>query len=130
CKTVVPTRSACCCRRRWINLTIHNLAELVLVRGLCRKICFSIQFVVGVELAGTLVLPSSSCRSSRTTPTPVLLAFVRGLPDILIVITSRKWTYVGWMIIYLLLLPIWTGMLPAYAFLALGRVFVGADAQG
>ncbi|KAF8140741.1 chitin synthase-domain-containing protein [Mycena galopus ATCC 62051] len=125
-----PTCSACCCRRRWINSTIHNLAELVLVRGLCGKFCFSIQFVVGVELAGTLVLPSSFCRSSRTTPTPVLLAFVRGLPGILIAITSRKWTYVGWMIIYLLPLPIWTGMLPAYAFLALERVFVGADAQG
>ena len=36
-------------RRRWINSTIHNLLELVLVRDLCGIFCFSMQFVVLVR---------------------------------------------------------------------------------
>jgi cellulose synthase/poly-beta-1,6-N-acetylglucosamine synthase-like glycosyltransferase len=44
-------------RRRWINSTIHNLFELVLVRNLCGTFCFSMQFVVMMDLVGTLTLP-------------------------------------------------------------------------
>ena len=33
-------------RRRWINSTIHNLFELVLLRDLCGIFCFSMQFVI------------------------------------------------------------------------------------
>ena len=115
-------------RRRWINSTIHNLAELLLVRDLCGTFCFSMQFVVGMELAGTLVLPaaisftiylivSSIIPGGPNTTIPlILLAIVLGLPGVLIVITSRKIAYLGWMIVYLLSLPIWNGILPAYAF--------------
>lgn len=48
CKTVVPDtfRVLLSQRRRWINSTIHNLFELVLVRDLCGTFCFSMQFVV------------------------------------------------------------------------------------
>jgi chitin synthase len=35
---------------------------------------------------------------------------------LLIVITTRKIAYVGWMVIYLLSLPIWNSILPAYAY--------------
>lgn len=115
-------------RRRWINSTIHNLAELILVRDLCGTFCFSMQFVVGMELAGTLVLPaaiaftlylivSSIIPGGPNTTIPlILLAIVLGLPGLLIVVTSRKIAYVGWMLIYLISLPIWNGILPAYAF--------------
>ncbi|KAG6917390.1 hypothetical protein DXG01_002769 [Tephrocybe rancida] len=130
CKTVVPDtfRVLLSQRRRWINSTIHNLAELVLVRDLCGTFCFSMQFVVGMELAGTLVLPaaiaftlylivSSIIPGGPNTTIPlVLLAVVLGLPGLLIVVTSRKIAYVGWMLVYLLSLPIWNGILPAYAF--------------
>ncbi|KAJ7820205.1 glycosyltransferase family 2 protein [Mycena leptocephala] len=130
CKTVVPDtfRVLLSQRRRWINSTIHNLAELILVRDLCGTFCFSMQFVVGMELAGTLVLPAAITftlyliiasiipHHTNTTVPLVLLAFVLGLPLVLIVITSRKWAYVGWMLVYLLSLPIWNGILPAYAF--------------
>ncbi|KAJ7467425.1 glycosyltransferase family 2 protein [Mycena galericulata] len=130
CKTVVPDtfRILLSQRRRWINSTIHNLAELILVRDLCGTFCFSMQFVVGMELAGTLVLPAAISftlyliiasiipHHTNTTVPLVLLAFVLGLPGILIVITSRKFAYVGWMLIYLISLPIWNGVLPAYAF--------------
>lgn len=130
CKTVVPDtfRVLLSQRRRWINSTIHNLAELVLVRDLCGTFCFSMQFVVGMELAGTLVLPAAITFTvyliiisiipggADTTIPLVLLAIVLGLPGLLIVVTSRKVAYIGWMLIYLMSLPIWNGVLPAYAF--------------
>jgi chitin synthase len=130
CKTVVPDtfRVLISQRRRWINSTIHNLAELLLVRDLCGTFCFSMQFVVGMELAGTLVLPAAICftlylviRSlipghADTLIPLILLGIVLGLPGLLIVVTSRKLEYVGWMLIYLISLPIWNGLLPAYAF--------------
>lgn len=61
CKTVVPDtfRVLLSQRRRWINSTIHNLFELLLVRDLCGTFCFSMQFVVFMELVGTLVLPAA-----------------------------------------------------------------------
>ena len=86
------------------------------------------QFVVGMELAGTLVLPaaiaftlylivSSIIPGGPNTTIPlILLAIVLGLPGVLIVVTSRKIAYVGWMLVYLISLPIWNGILPAYAF--------------
>ncbi|KAJ8084965.1 Chitin synthase, class 3 [Marasmius tenuissimus] len=130
CKTVVPDtfRVLLSQRRRWINSTIHNLAELILVRDLCGTFCFSMQFVVGMELAGTLVLPAAIAFTlyliivsiipggTNTTIPLILLAIVLGLPGLLIVVTSRKVAYIGWMLVYLISLPIWNGILPAYSF--------------
>ncbi|EIW87179.1 glycosyltransferase family 2 protein [Coniophora puteana RWD-64-598 SS2] len=130
CKTIVPDtfRVLLSQRRRWINSTVHNLLELILVRDLCGTFCFSMQFVVGMELAGTLVLPAAISFTlyliiisiipggANTTIPLVLLAIVLGLPGVLIVVTSRKIAYMGWMVIYLLSLPIWNGLLPAYSF--------------
>ncbi|KAI0319028.1 glycosyltransferase family 2 protein [Amylostereum chailletii] len=130
CKTVVPDtfRILLSQRRRWINSTVHNLFELLLVRDLCGTFCFSMQFVVGMELAGTLVLPAAISFTlyliisaiipggTNVTIPLVLLAIVLGLPGLLIVITTRKISYVGWMLVYLLSLPIWNGVLPAYSF--------------
>jgi Chitin synthase len=75
CKTTVPEkfRVLLSQRRRWINSTVHNLMELVLVRDLCGTFCFSMQFVVGIELVGTLVLPAAisfTVYVSKYTPTP------------------------------------------------------------
>jgi hypothetical protein len=61
CKTTVPDEFKVLLsqRRRWINSTVHNLMELVLVRDLCGTFCFSMQFVVFIELIGTVVLPAA-----------------------------------------------------------------------
>jgi chitin synthase len=61
CKTTVPDKFSVLLsqRRRWINSTIHNLMELILVRDLCGTFCFSMQFVVFIDLIGTLVLPAA-----------------------------------------------------------------------
>eukprot|EP00834_Sanchytrium_tribonematis_P005758 NODE_370_length_8652_cov_0.611715.p2 type:complete len:873 gc:universal NODE_370_length_8652_cov_0.611715:461-3079(+) len=61
CKTCVPNSFQVLLsqRRRWINSTIHNLFELLLVQELCGTFCFSMQFVVFLELIGTLTLPAA-----------------------------------------------------------------------
>jgi chitin synthase len=46
----------------------------------------------------------------------VLLALILGLPGVLIVITAHRVSYVLWMFVYLLSLPIWNFILPIYAF--------------
>ncbi|KZW00470.1 hypothetical protein EXIGLDRAFT_639196 [Exidia glandulosa HHB12029] len=134
CKTVVPDtfRVLLSQRRRWINSTIHNLAELLLVRDLCGTFCFSMQFVVFMELTGTLVLPAAISftvyliiitivnathgEASQTLIPLILLGIILGLPGLLIVLTSRKFSYIGWMLVYLVSLPVWNFVLPAYAF--------------
>src|ERR1700761_1303474 len=47
-------------RRRWINSTIHNLAELVFLKDLCGFCCFSMRFVVFIDLFGTIILPATT----------------------------------------------------------------------
>jgi len=148
CKTTVPDefRVLLSQRRRWINSTIHNLMELILVKDLCGTFCFSMQFIVFVELIGTLVLPAAiaftfyvgkymlfvrslilprlliteviiSIVNSPPQIIPlILLALILGLPAVLIVVTAHSWSYVVWMLIYLLSLPIWNFVLPTYAF--------------
>jgi hypothetical protein len=46
-------------RRRWINSTIHNLCELVILPELCGFCCFSIRFFVFIDLFGTIVSVAS-----------------------------------------------------------------------
>ncbi|KAK4050776.1 hypothetical protein OIV83_003197 [Microbotryomycetes sp. JL201] len=132
CRTVVPHTFGVLLsqRRRWINSTIHNLMELVRVRSLCGSFCFSMQFVVFVDLIGTVTLPIAICLtlvmlityifsppSSFSDAIPlILLAGVLGLPGVLILISTFKVVYVGWMLVYLLALPIWNFILPVYAF--------------
>lgn len=128
CKTIVPDefRVLLSQRRRWINSTIHNLFELVLVPDLCGTFCCSMQFVVFMELVGTLVLPAAilftgvlitSTFLAEPQWIPLfLLAAILGLPALLILFTTRKIMYVIWFIIYILALPIWNFVLPVYAF--------------
>ncbi|KAI8331883.1 chitin synthase-domain-containing protein [Chlamydoabsidia padenii] len=132
CKTIVPDEFKVLLsqRRRWINSTIHNLFELVLVRNLCGTFCFSMQFVVMMDLVGTLTLPVAivltvvliinMARTQITdfsTAVPlVLLIIVLFSPAFLILITTRKWVYLMWMGVYLLALPVWNFVLPVYSF--------------
>ncbi|KAK8042315.1 chitin synthase-domain-containing protein [Apiospora rasikravindrae] len=129
CKTTVPDTFMVLLsqRRRWINSTIHNLMELVLVKDLCGTFCFSMQFIIFIELIGTLVLPAAIAftfyvviisivhQPPQIIPL-VLLGLILGLPAVLIVCTAHSWSYVVWMFIYLLSLPVWNFILPTYAF--------------
>lgn len=129
CKTVVPDKFKVLLsqRRRWINSTVHNLMELAMVKDLCGTFCFSMQFVIIIQLIGTLVLPASITFTlyivlvaiiSPIKPimSLVLMAIVFGLPAVLIVVTITSPMYIIWMLIYLISLPLWNFVLPAYAY--------------
>jgi chitin synthase len=111
CKTVVPDEFKVLLsqRRRWINSTIHNLMELVLVSDLCGIACLSMQFSVFVDLIGTLVLPAAIVMTIyliintaiSTDPqwqSLALLIAILGLPAVLIAITTFKLIYILWML--------------------------------
>ncbi|KAK3670372.1 hypothetical protein LTR78_009725 [Recurvomyces mirabilis] len=114
-------------RRRWINSTIHNLAELVMLKDLCGFCCFSMRFIVFIDLFGTVILPATCAYlayliyrvASGTGQFPlisiVMIAAVYGLQMVIFII-KRQWQHIGWMIIYLMAYPIYSFVLPIYSF--------------
>ena len=114
-------------RRRWINSTLHNLAELVWLKELCGFCCFSMRFIVFIDLFGTIILPATCgylayliyrvATNSGQFPlfSLIILAAVYGL-QALIFILKRQWQHVGWMIIYIIAFPIYSFVLPVYSF--------------
>ncbi|ORX66286.1 hypothetical protein DL89DRAFT_270219 [Linderina pennispora] len=114
-------------RRRWINSTVHNLLELVFLPRLCGFCCFSMRFIVFIDLVSTIVMPATVVYlgyliyqlAISTSDTPLvsvyLLAAVYGLQAMLFVI-KRQWQHIGWMIVYLLALPVFSFFIPIYAF--------------
>ncbi|ORX70949.1 hypothetical protein DL89DRAFT_274751 [Linderina pennispora] len=89
CKTIAPEKWAILMsqRRRWINSTIHNLAELM--------------FLPDMSDVGYISL--------------ILIGAIYGVQSI-IFIMRREWQHVGWMIIYLMAYPLWSFVLPVYSF--------------
>ncbi|KAK9460359.1 chitin synthase-domain-containing protein [Lipomyces oligophaga] len=129
CKTIAPDTLSVLMsqRRRWINSTVHNLMELTLVNTLCGVFCISMQFVIMIELIGTLVLPVAIAFTLYVViiaivrkPVPViplvLLGMILGLPGVLVVVTAHRWSYLVWMVIYILALPVWNFLLPMNAY--------------
>ncbi|CAO1625037.1 unnamed protein product [Parajaminaea phylloscopi] len=114
-------------RRRWINSTVHNLAELVLMPELCGFCLFSMRFVVFIDLLGTIILPATvvylvyliveAATGQGQFPiiSIILIAAVYGLQAIIFLL-KRQWQYIGWLIIYILAYPIYSFFLPVYSF--------------
>ena len=130
CKTAVPDRWGVLLsqRRRWINSTVHNLLELVFLPELCGFCCFSLRFVVFIDLFSTVIQPASILYLiylifiniyDPSTNLPlisiILIAVIYGF-QIIIFLMKREWDYVGWMIIYLLATPAFALYLPIYSF--------------
>lgn len=129
CKTAAPESWSVLVsqRRRWINSTIHNLVELMRLKEMCGFCCFSMRFVVFIDLFGTIILPATCIYlgyliyrvASGTGQFPlisiVMLAAVYGL-QALVFILKRKWQHIGWMIIYIIAFPIYSFVLPIYSF--------------
>ncbi|KAI8813956.1 chitin synthase-domain-containing protein [Cladochytrium replicatum] len=131
CETVVPNtfKVLLSQRRRWINSTVHNLLELLLVKDLCGRFCFSMQFVIFMELIGTVVLPAAMCfglfmivyypfAPANAKPLiPLITQFAMlGLPGVFIVITAQHPIFLFWMLIYICSIPVWNFVLPLYSF--------------
>jgi chitin synthase len=114
-------------RRRWINSTVHNLVELIPLQQLCGFCCFSMRFVVFLDLLSTVVAPVIVVYigyliyvlAYRKDVIPItafiLLGAIYGLQAIIFIL-RRKWEMIGWMIIYLLATPVFSFGLPLYAF--------------
>ena len=114
-------------RRRWINSTVHNLIELIPLQQLCGFCCFSMRFVVFLDLLSTIVAPVTVAYivylivrvalHSEVVPVTafILLGAIYGLQAIIFIL-RRKWEMVGWMIIYILATPVFSLGLPLYAF--------------
>lgn len=132
CKTVVPDTFSVLLsqRRRWINSTIHNLMELVFVKELCGIFCFSMQFVVFLDLISTIVLPAAIVFTvilivSIATPKSgfvndsllplLMLLCILVLPALCVIVFTRRFAFLMWLGIYLLALPIWNFVLPVYS---------------
>ncbi|KAK5660365.1 hypothetical protein OQA88_12906 [Cercophora sp. LCS_1] len=129
CQTAAPDKWSVLLsqRRRWINSTIHNLVELMWLPEMCGFCCFSMRFVVFIDLFGTIILPATCIYlgyliymvASGTGQFPlisiIMIAAVYGL-QALIFILKRQWQHVGWMIIYMIAFPIYSFILPIYSF--------------
>ncbi|KAI8646031.1 chitin synthase-domain-containing protein [Parasitella parasitica] len=114
-------------RRRWINSTIHNLGELVFLPQLCGFCCFSMRFVVILDLLSTLVMPAVVCYlgfliyrlATNAGQVPfisiITLCGVYGLQAIIFIV-RRKWEHIGWMIVYILAIPLFSFFIPMYSF--------------
>jgi chitin synthase len=114
-------------RRRWINSTVHNLMELIPMQQLCGFCCFSMRFIVFIDLLSTLVQPVTLAyivylivqvviNPSLVPVTAfILLGAIYGLQAIIFIL-RRKWEMIGWMILYILAIPVFSFALPLYSF--------------
>ncbi|KAF2664201.1 hypothetical protein BT63DRAFT_418327 [Microthyrium microscopicum] len=114
-------------RRRWINSTVHNLIELIPLQQLCGFCCFSMRFIVFVDLLSTIVQPVLMAYIiylvyllvSQSSVIPItafiLLGAIYGLQAIIFIV-RRKWEMVGWMIVYIIATPVFSFALPLYSF--------------
>ncbi|KAH8833739.1 glycosyltransferase family 2 protein [Flagelloscypha sp. PMI_526] len=114
-------------RRRWINSTVHNLGELVWLDQLCGFCCFSMRFIVMLDLVSTLIQPVTVAYivyliylivgTDDNVPfiSLVLIAAVYAL-QALVFVLRRKWDMIGWMVFYILAIPVFSFFLPLYSF--------------
>ncbi|KAF9817354.1 hypothetical protein IEO21_03495 [Rhodonia placenta] len=114
-------------RRRWINSTVHNLGELVFLDQLCGFCCFSMRFVVMIDLVSTLIQPVTvgyiayliyravALKEAIPTISIIMIAAVYGLQALVFVLRA-KWDMIGWMVFYILAIPLFSLILPLYSF--------------
>ncbi|KAI8334150.1 chitin synthase-domain-containing protein [Choanephora cucurbitarum] len=129
CATVAPDQWSILLsqRRRWINSTIHNLGELVFLPQLCGFCCFSMRFIVMLDLFSTLVQPAIVgyliyliyTLATSTSGVPIMsiltIAGVYGL-QALIFLLHRKWEHIIWMIVSIFAIPVFSFLIPIYSY--------------
>ncbi|KAJ2229785.1 hypothetical protein H4R99_002980 [Coemansia sp. RSA 1722] len=129
CKTIAPEKWSVLVsqRRRWINSTIHNLAELLFLADMCGFCFFSMRFVVFLDLFGTITMPTTLMYFAYLIYVAVsgiadvgyisliLIGAIYGLQAIIFLL-RREWQHIGWMLIYLCAYPLWSFVLPIYSF--------------
>ena len=106
---------------------MHNLVELLRTPQLCGFCLFSMRFIVMIDLLSTLVAPVTigylvylvvvvSVDGGTIPLTSVfLLAALYGLQAIIFLL-HRRFDMIGWMLVYICGLPLWSFILPLYSF--------------
>ncbi|SJX63440.1 probable Chs8-Chitin Synthase 8 [Sporisorium reilianum f. sp. reilianum] len=114
-------------RRRWINSTVHNLVELIFTPGLCGFCLFSMRFIVFIDLLSTVIAPVTVAyivylfvlvaTQNGTIPLTaiIMLTAIYGCQAVIFLL-NRKFEMIGWMIVYIVGIPIWSLFLPLYSF--------------
>ena len=128
CYTVVPETFMILLsqRRRWINSTVHNLWELILIPKHCGFCIFSMRFLVMLDLFSTLTMPAAlgylaylvyKALIAGTAPVVplVLIAAVYGMQSVLF-LTRQEFQHFIWMIISILGMPFTSLAIPLYSF--------------
>lgn len=116
-------------RRRWISSTIFNQFYLLGVdlKGIG---IFSMKAIIILDLISTFLLPAgllylaylifSIIYYQTSIPLFVIISIcVIFGSQLFLILIRREPSYFGWIIAYLLAFPIWTGVIPLYAFLHL-----------
>jgi len=97
------------------------------MQQLCGFCCFSMRFVVFLDLLSTIIAPVTVgyliyliymvATASDLVPlwAFVLLAAVYGLQAIIFIL-RRKWEMIGWMVLYIVAIPVFSFALPLYSF--------------
>ncbi|KAI6143424.1 chitin synthase-domain-containing protein, partial [Pisolithus tinctorius] len=93
--------------RHWINSTIHNLGELMFLDQLCGFCCFSMRFIVMMDLPVTI---------AYIVYLIVLVVYEHSTIPFIFLVMIAAWDMVGWMDFYILAIPIFSFMLPIYSF--------------
>ncbi|KAJ3013499.1 hypothetical protein HKX48_005722 [Thoreauomyces humboldtii] len=128
CKTSAPDqwRVLLSQRRRWINSTVHNLLELMNIRQ-CGFLCCSMKFVVFLDLLSTVLQPAAvlyigyliyvivTQQSALPTISLAMIAAIYGL-QVIVFVLKREFKQIIWMFLYMFGIPVFTFLLPLYAF--------------
>lgn len=128
CLTIVPETWPVLLsqRRRWINSTVHNLLELLRLSNLCGFCLFSMRFIIIMDLFSTIILPSTVIYlvylifkvAQDVFPAKmsmIMIGSVYGLQALVFILRGQL-RHVGWMIAYILSLPIFGFFIPIYSF--------------
>lgn len=108
---------------------MHNLYELLFVNKLCGIFCFSMQFIVFLDLLGTLLSPAAfailiyiivqivtSGLTTNATIALVFIAMIVALNVVLVLFPLRSVWNFWWMLVYLVSTPLWQFIMPVYSF--------------
>lgn len=134
CSTFVPESFSVLLsqRRRWINSTFHNLFELIWLQELCGFCCFSMRFVVLIDLISTIIMPATVVYLGYliyltvlaviknegfdlVLVSLILIACIYGLQAIVFIL-KKEFSHIVWMLLYILAIPLFGFFLPIYSF--------------
>jgi chitin synthase len=109
-------------RRRWINSTVHNSLELLLVDNMC----FSMRVLVFLDLFSTFVLPAATFYIAYLlflflqSPLPpyasLIMISVMYALQMLVILARGEFEYLGWLFVHILAFPVYMFYFPVYSF--------------